>query len=302
MDKTEEITKEDVMRLFERFTIELTPKAVVQAANHLEQWFAPSQKIYVTFLPKTDINITLDTCASLQDKGFLAIPHIAVRSLESTAQADAVLKRIQSLGLREILLLGGAVSLPKGPYSSVGIFLQQQNLGAYGIEAAGFAGHPEGSPDMTMDEVYEAEKYKQEYADKHGGNYYFMTQFCFQASPVIDWVRHLRAEQVSLPIHVGVPGVASTKALIGHARACGVGNSMNYLLRYGRNLRHLARLNTPEHLVYDLALHQKNAPENLAFSGLHFFPLGGLKNTMNWIGNICNGHFTIHNKKFGMTH
>lgn len=294
----EDLQKEEVTRLFEQFTIELTPKAVQQAANDLRGWFAPAQKIYVTFLPKTDVNVTLETCANLQEMGFVAVPHIAVRSLDSEAQSHDVLARIQALGLQEILLLGGAVSAPRGPYASVSNFLQQQDLSHYGINSIGFAGHPEGSPDIGIDEVYEAEKHKQIYADQHPGHYYFMTQFCFEARPVIDWIKHLREEAVSLPIHIGVPGVASTKSLIGHARACGVGNSMNYLLRYGRNFRHLARLNTPDRLVYDLALHQKQCAQALAFQRLHFFPLGGLKDTMNWIEKMRDGSFIIKNKRF----
>ena len=45
---------------------------------------------------------------------------------------------------------------------------------------------------------------------------YIVTQFCFEAAPVIAWDKRIQAEGNRLPVYIGLPGLASLKALIGH--------------------------------------------------------------------------------------
>ena len=95
-----------------------------------------------------------------------------------------------------------------------------------------------------------APAWKNAFAERTGASLYVVTQFCFEAAPVIAWDKQrIQAEGNRLPVHVGLPGLATLKALIGHARACGVGPSMRFLTRQARNVAKLLAVSAPDRLV-----------------------------------------------------
>ena len=73
----------------------------------------------------------------------------------------------------------------------------------------------------------------------------------------VTWLDRLRARDITLPVHLGIPGVASTTSLIRHAQACGIGQSISFLWKNGRNIRRLMGLSTPDKLLTDLAAYRK---------------------------------------------
>ena len=105
------------------------------------------------------------------------------------------------------------------------------------------------------------------------------------------------ARDITLPVHLGIPGVASTTSLIRHAQACGIGQSINFLWKNGRNIRRLMGLSTPDKLLTDLAAYRKTQPEN-AIRKLHFYPLGGFETTINWLRAIEAGNITLTDEGF----
>ncbi len=290
-----QLNKADITSLFANFTLELTPKIVMQTSR-LGELLDRQHLIYVTYLPTTKASETLDACEHLLAQGFQVRPHIAARSIESDEHCKLIFTRLQELGIRSILLIAGAVKIPKGPYTSTQSLLERHDISAYGIQSISFAGHPEGNPDISSQEIIQAERLKQEFVTKYQLDGSFTTQFCFEALPVLAWIEHLRISEMNLAVNVGIPGVVSTKSLLKHAQACGVGPSINYLLGYRRKFRQLLSLNTPDRLIYDLAMYKKKNGENTLFKRLHFFPFGGLTNTIAWINHIRRGEFEIHNR------
>jgi methylenetetrahydrofolate reductase (NADPH) len=118
---------------------------------------------------------------------------------------------------------------------------------------------------------------------------YMVTQFVFEAQPVIDWVTRIRNEGNSLPIKIGIPGVASTKALINHAKACGIGASKTILMKQAKNIHKLLLLQEPNQLVRDLAVFASNTPE-AKIAGCHLYPLGGFEPTAHWSNAVAQGN------------
>src|SRR5947207_890592 len=102
-------------------------------------------------------------------------------------------------------------------------------LDRYGIRKIGVAGHPEGSPDITDEAIAQALRWKNDFAERTDADIYLVTQFCFEADPIIRWDKRIRAEGNRLPIHVGIPGLATLKTLMAHAKACGIGPSMRFI-------------------------------------------------------------------------
>lgn len=288
---TQPVNKGDIQALLHNYSVEITPKAA-SAIGDFSRWLKQGTHVYVTFLPGSAVEQTLATCRILKNQGMRPVPHLALRSIESEAQLRWVFDYLGDLSIDETLLIAGAVRYPKGPYHSVQRLLQDGLLEEYTLRGIAFAGHPEGTPDISPEDVRYAEVVKQNYANKHPREYWFVSQFCFAAEPVIAWQQQLLLRNVHLPLRIGVAGLATIGTLIKHAKACGVGPSMAYLLKNSRGMRHLMTTSTPDGLIHDLAAYCANeAGQRIA--GLHFYPLGGFEATMKWIHAIEAGDFDL---------
>jgi len=104
------------------------------------------------------------------------------------------------------------------------------------------------------------------------------TQFVFEAPPVVDWCARMESAGVHIPVHIGVAGPAKLQTLIKFSMACGVGPSLRVLTRRARDITKLMRPFTPDALLADLA---ENRPA--AIESVHFFPLGGIRATTDYI-------------------
>ncbi|WP_143143164.1 hypothetical protein [Suttonella ornithocola] len=185
----------------------------------------------------------------------------------------------------------------QSPFQDTLAVLKEGLLEEYDWESIGFAGHPEGHPFVSQEKIKEALLFKQSYAENYPRNYYLMTQFSFTSEPIVQWAENLEKESIRFPLKIGIPGVASTASLIKHARACGVGASLNFLLRNGGVFRRLiGGVSEPNLLVRDLAVAkvQKKLPDT---TKLHIYPLGGFEATVKWLSAVQSGKFTLEDKK-----
>jgi methylenetetrahydrofolate reductase (NADH) len=109
-----------------------------------------------------------------------------------------------------------------------------------------------------------------------------VTQFAFDATPVIAWAERLKARGMTLPIHVGVAGPAKLQTLIKYAVACGVGPSLNVLQKRAKDLTKLLKPFEPTDVLTALATHKAAHPDSL-IAQAHVFPLGGIRASADWI-------------------
>ena len=58
-----------------------------------------------------------------------------------------------------------------------------------------------------------------------------VTQFGFEAQPILRWIAAQRAQGIDCPVHVGVAGPASVATLAKFAIRCGIGASLRALAR-----------------------------------------------------------------------
>lgn len=286
-----------ITRLMSRFTIETTPKGATRIARFGDHLPAGSQ-VYVTSLPGSDFNETLATCKRLADEGMQAVPHFAARSIASKDVLRGYLDRATSeAGVKAVLALGGADREPAGEFEDSAAMLETGLFDRYGIQSIGIAGHPEGSPDIERIFLRDYGRRKIRYAELTGAHMYMVTQFVFEAQPLIDWIERVRSEGNALPLVVGIPGPASLKSLIGHATNCGVGPSMKFLTKQARNVHKLLMLQTPDKLVRDLARYADTHPE-VGISGIHVFTLGAFPITARWALDLAQGRFSLTDSGF----
>jgi methylenetetrahydrofolate reductase (NADPH) len=107
------------------------------------------------------------------------------------------------------------------------------------------------------------------------------TQFAFDADPIIEWADRLKANGITLPVHIGIAGPAKLQTLIKFAIACGVGPSLKVLQKRAMDVSKLLLPYEPTEVVTALAEHKAANPD-FNIEHVHFFPLGGIKTNANW--------------------
>lgn len=274
------------------FSVETTPGASAKTADY-RQMLRPGATVAVTFLPGSDFADTIATAKRLKAEGFAPAPHFAARSIPSRQAFEDYLARLQGeVGAEEVIALAGAVPQPLGPFDNSMQLLETGLFDKHGIRRIGVAGHPEGSPDVRDEDIMAALRWKNAFAERTGAELYVTTQFVFEAGPMIAWDKKIQAAGNRLPIHIGVPGLATLKTLLNHARNCGIGPSMNFLVRQARNVARLMSVSAPDKLVLDLARYQASDP-HCGIVKAHMYPLGGLRKTAAWSYAVADGDFTL---------
>ncbi len=292
--------KQQIIDLVACFSLETTPGSALKIPDYRD-YLRPGAKVAVTFLPGSDFADTITTAKRLKAEGFEPLPHFAARSIPSRADFEAYLQGLQDqVGITEVVALGGGVSQPLGEYADSMQLLESGLFDKHGIKTIGVAGHPEGSPDISDNGLKEALAWKNAFAERSDAAFYIATQFCFEAAPIIAWDKAIQDDGNRLPIHIGVPGLATLKTLINHAKACGVGPSMRFLTRQARNVAKLMTVNTPDKLILDLARYKASDP-TCGISQVHIYPLGGLRKSAAWTYAVADGDFTLKPKDKGFT-
>ncbi len=285
--------KEAVVDFVAGYTTETTPTSATKVErfhDHLDQ----GTIVYITFLPGSDYRDTVALAKRLRNEGMVPVPHFAARSIVSRAMLDDYLSAVTGeAGVERVLCIAGAVKEPLGPYSDSMELLATGAFDKYGIKTIGVAGHPEGSPDFSDEAHLAAVKWKNAFAERTGADMHLVTQFLFEAAPVIAWDKHLNSSGNKLPIVIGVPGIASIKTLLNYAMACGVGNSINFIKRQASNVSKLLMPQAPDRLLIDLANYAANDPASNV-KGIHLYPLGGLKKTAEYARSVTRGMFSFN--------
>ncbi len=285
--------KQQIVDFLRGFSIETTPGSALKIPDYRD-YLKPGVTVSVTFLPGSDFADTITTAKRLKEEGFEPAPHFAARSIPSRAVFDECLTRLQGeVGVREVVVLGGAVNQPVGEFDSSLQLLETGLFDKHGIERIGLAGHPEGSPDISDVALAEALTRKNAFAERSDADFYLCTQFCFEAAPIIAWDQAIRAAGNRLPVHIGVPGLATIKTLINHAKACGIGPSMRMLTRQARNITKLLTVAAPDRLITDLAYYKATDPD-CGIRKAHIYPLGGLRRSARWVYAAAGGDFTMN--------
>lgn len=289
-------TKAQITDFLKDCTVEVTPGGSAKIED-FRDILKPGTTVFVTFLPGSDFNDTIATVKRLRAEGINPVPHFAARSIPSKKFLEENLAALQDqVAVKEVLVIGGGVDKPVGEFTSTMEVLRTGLFQKYGIEKMGVAGHPEGSPDIPEEEVKKAMLEKNAFAKESGLDMYITTQFVFEAEPVIAWDKRIQQEGNELPVHIGIPGLATIKTLLNHARACGVGPSMRVLTRQAANIAKLMTVRQPNKLVRELAEYRATDP-NCGITQCHLYPLGGLKRSAAWMYAVQEGKFEPNDKE-----
>jgi methylenetetrahydrofolate reductase (NADPH) len=266
----------------------------VQDLQHLEasRAFLPEGKrIYISHLPKQSWDDTLVACREVSRAGFDGIPHIPVRLLDDRAAFDRILDQAVRDGVKEVLLVAGDYPQAAGPYATVADALHSGALNQHGLTRVSLAGHPEGHPKVSLEEIRRAEIEKAALAEEAGLQATFVTQFFFEAQPFLDWVATLQGAGVRARFIGGLSGPAGVATLFRFAMRCGVGPSIRALGARPSSFVKMLGEHGPERVIRALA-HARGTGAS-SFDGVHLFCFGGYLRTCEWLLRVAEGRFEL---------
>ena len=277
------------LKLFlNNFSIEVMPRtaAKIESFNDI---LPKNTRIYIAHIEGVPIQEMINTAKRIQSEGFVVIPHFPARIIENKVILEDWIKAYQEeANIDQALVLAGGVGKPHGIFENSMQLVETELFSKYNFKNLYFAGHPEGNkdidPDGTEKNVNDALVWKQKLNERTDINLALTTQFCFDSKPVIKWANELNKNGINIPIHIGVAGPAKLQTLIKFSIACGVGASLKVLHKRAKDIKKLLLPFEPNEFLETLALHKKNNPD-FNITNIHFFPLGGIKTTSNWIKN-----------------
>ena len=270
--------------LADSFSLEVSPKEALRSAQDLD--VPAGTRTFITRLPKGSFEETLAAAVALSRLGLRPVPHVTARTIPDRPTLEKWLQRlVREAGVSEILLIAGSNDHPAGSFAATADVLTTGVVEASGLTGVNFAGHPEGHPVAAESDLRRAIDLKNEFAGRTGLACALVTQFFFDAAPVIAWEKRLREQGNRLPIDPGLHGVTGVPSLLKHALACGIGASMKALSSHSGGMLQFAQMRTPDVLARAIAEAHAHDPESL-FRGFHVFPLGGLARTVSWIKQV----------------
>ncbi|MBB4124253.1 methylenetetrahydrofolate reductase [Martelella radicis] len=271
--------------LIEGFSIEVMPRTAAKV-DDFKALLPAGTRVYIAHIEGTPIEEMVGTARRLSDDGFPVMPHFPARIIKDRATLEDWIARYQGeAGVDQALLLAGGVAAPVGEFHSSMQLMETGLFDKAGFRRLHVAGHPEGNKDIDSDgstgNVDAALRWKQDFAERTDAEMAIVTQFAFEAAPVLAWIERLRGFGVDLPVHVGIAGPAKLQTLIKFAIACGVGSSLKVLQRRAMDVSKLVLPYEPTDVLADFADAAKRDGGS-AVAQIHFFPLGGIGACANW--------------------
>jgi methylenetetrahydrofolate reductase (NADPH) len=283
------VNKQSIQDLVRNFSIETTVREAARIVKYGD-FVAAGTQFYIAHVPGTSPEETAALAKRLRHEGMEPVPHIVARRIESAAALDQILGRlVGEAGVRQVLVVAGDIEKAEGELDSALQILDSGLLEKHGLRKLGVAGHPEGHRAVDDATLKQALARKNEYARRTGADVYVVTQFTFDAKPIVNW-ENAMSDVNRLPYMAGVPGLATIKTLLKYAMDCGVGPSLHAISKHAANLTKLLAVHAPDELIVGLAQHRTQHPET-PLKGIHFFPFGGLKRTAEWVNKVIDGRF-----------
>ena len=261
-------------------SIEISPRDDF-AGEKLRELLDPGTTVFVNHPGSVTHHDIVAACARLRHAGFSPVPHIAVRRLASFTQANDFLQRAEAeAAVTAALIIGGDPDHPVGPFPDAYDLLASGLIERHGLREVAFAGYPEGHPRISARTLDEALRAKVELAGRQGLDVSLLTQFGFDAAPILRWIAALRARDIVCPVLVGIAGPASVATLAKFAVRCGIGASLRALARGHTAFARILAEAGPDALIGVLVAEED---PRWPIDGLHVFTFGGIRRTAEWI-------------------
>ena len=271
--------RDALARVLRAPTFEVIPlRNALDQASHLPA----GARVSVTASPAKGVDATVGLCEQLAARGFRAVPHLSARMIRDRAHLRDLLAWLVGAGVARAFVVGGDEKEPGDYPDGLSLLRDMAEIG-HELEI-GIPCYPDGHAFIPDSVLLEALHAKARFAT------YMTTQLCFDPGAIATWLAARRAEGLTLPAHVGVPGVAEPGRLLAIAARIGVADTHRFLTK---NLRFVARLvrqggfYRPDALVEGLAPHA--ADPAMGISELHLYTFNAVDTTEAWRARYLAG-------------
>jgi len=232
--------------------------------------------VAVTCSPSKGVNETLQMSERLANRGFKVVPHIAAKMVRDETHLQEILEHLNDLPIISIFVPGGDGDKPAGTYTCALDLLRAISQYNHKFTEIGVAAHPEGHPAVGDDVLLKDLLKKQEYSS------YLVTQMCFDAKKIGDWLSDIRNAGVTLPAWIGLPGISDRSTLLRTSMRIGVGDSLRYLKNNAKIAARLLKEKSyrPDGLLIDLAPYMADPFYNI--EGHHIYCFNQVARTEEW--------------------
>ena len=259
--------------LLRRPRYEVLPLDAIE--DDITAWLGRDVTITVTGSPSRGLDATLDLSERLAGRGYRVVPHLPARQVRDAAHLAVLLDRIEAAGIRRLFVPAGDTSEPAGAFESAAALLAAMGERRAGFDEIGITGYPESHHLIPDEETIRAMFAKSEMAT------YIISQICFDAGTIVDWIHNVRERGTRLPIWIGLPGIVDYRKLARISMKIGLGESARFIgHQHGWLRRLLTRRFSPDGLVRELA--PAAADPEARIAGFHLYTFNEVERTERW--------------------
>jgi methylenetetrahydrofolate reductase (NADPH) len=244
-------------------------------AAELAEALPHGSTVTVTASPSHGLESTLDLAETVAASGHVVIPHLSAHMLRDRAHLGELLERCRGAGITRAFVVGGDTKDRGEIHDGLALLRAMDELG-HPFAEIGVPGYPDGHIDVADERLTDVLLEKQRYAA------YTTTQVCFEPRVIVSWIGRMRAAGVTLPVHLGAPGVTELTKLMRISARIGVADSARYLRK---NRKMLGGLLTPGRFGPDVLL-EGMAPAlddpHAKLEALHLFTFNQVAATVDW--------------------
>jgi methylenetetrahydrofolate reductase (NADPH) len=232
--------------------------------------------VSVTASPAKGIEATVALCEQLQAAGFRAVPHLSARMVRDRAHLVDLIAWLEGAGVDRAFVVGGDTKEPGDYPDGLSLLREMAEIG-HPLSEIGIPAYPQGHAFIADGPILDALHAKAAFAS------YMTTQLCFDPGAIATWIAVRRGEGLTLPVHVGVPGVAEPHKLLAISARIGVADTHRFLTK---NLRFVARLvrsggfYRPDALLEGLAPHLTDPAADIV--DLHMYTFNAVDTFESW--------------------
>jgi len=241
--------------------------------------------VTVTASPSHGIEATFDLAEKLAASGYDVTPHLSAHMIRDRAHLQELLDRARASSMGKAFVVGGDAREAGEFHDGVALLRAIDELG-HPFTEIGVPSYPEGHPDIPDDVLLEALKDKQSIATS------MTTQMCFNPTALSSWLARMRAAGITLPLHLGVPGVAELTKLMAVSARIGVADSARYLKKNKAMVGHLMRGGSFGPDAFLEALAPTLVDRDAHVQALHVFTFNQIANTADWQRRMLNGELS----------
>ena len=249
---------------------------VIPLLNALETCEAlpPASTVTVTSSPSHGIEATVELAEKLSRRGHTVIPHLSAHMIWTHQHLEDLLARLAEGGFRRVFVVGGDAEDHGDFHDGLMLLRAIEELGRP-FDEIGVPAYPEGHPNISDERLLEVLREKQKYAS------YMTTQMCFNPGAITNWITSMRSAGITLPVHLGLPGVTELIKLMTIAARIGVADSARYLKKNRSLIGQVIKGRFgPDGLLRSLAPTFPDPVANVA--ALHVFTFNQVAATAQW--------------------